>query len=326
MRSIHRILVAVKDPAVRSSPAIVKGAQLARALHAELVLFHAISAPACLNADISLLGNGLVDVETCAREDCHKRLAAIARRLRNGIAKVTISAECDYPIYEAVLRESTRIRADLIVAERHAGWHSPRGLLHLTDWELLRLSRVPVLLVQRGGEYRHPAIVGAVDPGRRDSKPLQLDRNILLLGSRMAAALHGQLHAVHAYVPVPVDAYAHGTTKEAVTRIQAETANNATRRLRHLARSVKLGKARLHVLGRHAPDAIEQVAAETRASIVVMGVISRQRVAHLLFGSTAERVLDHLSCDLLVVKPDGQINPLPRARRGLPYFHVANAT
>jgi hypothetical protein len=40
--AIHRILVAIKDPRARAIPAIAKAAQLARALGAEVRLFHAI--------------------------------------------------------------------------------------------------------------------------------------------------------------------------------------------------------------------------------------------------------------------------------------------
>jgi universal stress protein E len=34
-----------------------------------------------------------------------------------------------------------------------------------------------------------------------------------------------------------------------------------------------------------------------------MGAISRSRLEELFVGSTAERVLDRLACDVLVVKP-----------------------
>ena len=43
MRPIRRILVAVKVPEAKVLPALAKGAQLARAFDAELVLFQAIA-------------------------------------------------------------------------------------------------------------------------------------------------------------------------------------------------------------------------------------------------------------------------------------------
>jgi len=42
------------------------------------------------------------------------------------------------------VRHASKIEADLIVADQHPGRHTAAGLLHLTDWELLRLSPVRI--------------------------------------------------------------------------------------------------------------------------------------------------------------------------------------
>ena len=41
----------------------------------------------------------------------------------------------------------------------------------------------------------------------------------------------------------------------------------------------------------------------TRARIVVMGAVSRSALARLFIGSSAEHLLDRLSCDVLIIKP-----------------------
>jgi universal stress protein E len=48
-----------------------------------------------------------------------------------------------------------------------------------------------------------------------------------------------------------------------------------------------------------------------RADLLVMGAVSRSRLQELFVGSTAERVLDHLGCDVLVVKPGDFAERLP---------------
>ncbi len=40
-----------------------------------------------------------------------------------------------------------------------------------------------------------------------------------------------------------------------------------------------------------------------RATLVVMGAVSRSGLERLFVGSTAEHVLDDLACDVLIVKP-----------------------
>jgi universal stress protein E len=320
VRPIRRILVAIKDPSGRMPPGVAKAAQLARALGAQLELFHAISAPLCLAGNLSLLNEGLSAAAQGVRTACLERLQRIEARLRSTGVKSACSVQWDYPVYEAIIREAVRAGADLIVAERHAGRHMAASLLQLTDWELLRLSPVPVLLVKRSGLYRRPLVLAAVDPDHSYAKPAQLDGEILRAGAVVARALRGTLHAVHAYMPLPLAVVAEGVlTDKEIERVQAQSAQVAAAKLDRLVRRVAIPEARRHLIARHATDALEQVAAETRSALIVMGAISRSGLKRLLIGNTAEKVLDHLSCDLLIMKPAGLIKDPPRARRPLRY-------
>jgi universal stress protein E len=326
MGRIRRILVAVKDPAARRLPGVVKAAQLARALRAELVLFHAISAPLYVDLDVSLLQSGLADIERTTRTACLARLERIARRLRRTGLEVRVSAEWDYPVYEAIVREALRCRADFVVAERHAGWHVGAGLLHLTDWELLRLSPAPVLLVKRPGRYRRPAVLAAVDPDHAYAKPVRLDQDILRTASVVTRALRGALHAVYAFAPLPVTASAYGAlSQQEIARLAAASERAAARKLERATRSVPLPPSRRHLLGRHPADAIEQSARRTRSALVVMGAVARSGLKRLLIGNTAEKLLDRLRCDVLVVKPTGLAHRVRRARRGARYVNAQPA-
>lgn len=322
MRRIRRILVALKDPAARSLPALGKAAQLARALDAELVLFEALTTAPSFDSEIAQIGD-LREIERSMRASCLTRLERLARRLRRAGIRVTASAEWDYPAHDAVIRAAVRAGADLIVAERHAGRHLAAGLLRLTDWELLRLAPLPVLLVKRGGGYRRPKVLAAVDPDQRFAKPAQLDREILAAGGLLARALKGNLHVVHAYSPVPLTAYTHGTlSQEIVADMQRRSARAAAEKLERLAGPAGIPAARRHLIARHPSDAIEQAAGATHSAILVMGALARAGLKRLLIGNTAERVLDHVPCDLLVIKPSGFRLQVPRRRRGVRYLSL----
>jgi universal stress protein E len=117
-------------------------------------------------------------------------------------ATYTSAAAWDYPPYEAILRRAVAIGTDLIVAPRRDRHHSP-SLLGYTDWELLRLSPVPVLLVKTSTPYRRPTALAAIDPTHAHVKPSALDQRILDYGAKASRALRGALHVVHAYVPQP---------------------------------------------------------------------------------------------------------------------------
>ena len=52
-----------------------------------------------------------------------------------------------------------------------------------------------------------------------------------------------------------------------------------------------------------AHDCIQKAAAEHAVDFVVMGAVARRGLKRLFIGSTAERVLDRLPCDLVIIKP-----------------------
>jgi len=53
-----------------------------------------------------------------------------------------------------------------------------------------------------------------------------------------------------------------------------------------------------------APEELPEIATKLKADVVVMGAVARNRWKRLFIGATAERTLEHLPCDLLIVKPD----------------------
>ena len=49
---------------------------------------------------------------------------------------------------------------------------------------------------------------------------------------------------------------------------------------------------------------IPELAEHLNAGVVVLGTIGRTGLSAAFLGNTAEQVIDHLRCDLLVIKPD----------------------
>jgi universal stress protein E len=313
MRSIRRILVAVKDPHAKSLPAVVKATQLARALGADLELFHGIDNSIYLDT-LDTGQQSPKQIEDEERKQVLQQLERIAGRVRRHGVNVTTAAEWDYPVYESIVRRSARIGADLIVAERHGGRHILQSLLRLTDWELLRLSPVPVLLVKRPQPYHRPTVLAAVDPTHAFAKPAKLDQEILAASSVVTNALRGRLHAVHAYSPMQPGMGAG--TPEAAKRIQKANATLAKASFDRVLRSVDIPAARRHLMACHPIDAVQTVARESHSNIVVMGAISRSGLKRIFIGNTAEQLLDRLPCDLLIVKPAEFASHVPSARRG----------
>jgi len=321
MQKIRRILVAVKDPLARSLPAVMKAAQLAESLRTHLDLFHCISMP--LFVDPSANGT-LEDFQLSTLKQQQDRLERLARKLRDqGLKHVSAHEQWDHPVFESIVRRANETKADLIVAERHGGRHFAASLLQLTDWELLRNSPVPVLLIKTAGLYQKPVVLAAVDPSHANAKPGNLDTRILQAGAMLSKTLGGSLHAVHSYIPLPTPFPSDLLTGGAVRSLTADIAAKAMRRFDRLLSSSDIPKARRHLRAQHAINAIEDTAHKLNSAIVVMGALSRSGLKRLFIGNTAEALLDSLACDFLIVKPDHFKSPVQRRRRGARIAAVA---
>jgi universal stress protein E len=315
MVAFHRILAAVKLDG-KPMPAVLKAAQLARAFGAQLELFHGLTTPVYTDAD-QTRERGLGSLEEDLRRNALCRLEAIADRLRVHSIKVTVSAEWDYPAHEAIVRRAQAIKADLIVASIHPGRHRMPWLLRLTDWELVRGSPVPLLLVKNPHPYRRAAVLAAIDPSHAHEKPLQLDKDILDTGKKLSVALKGRLHAMHAYSVIPMGALPEGITPGTLEAIQDDEERRAKLRFSRALRMARIARARQYLIAGQPVDAIAEASRRSHCAIVVMGAISRSGYKRLLIGNTAERILDELTCDIMVIKPEIFRSDIPRASRGV---------
>jgi universal stress protein E len=317
VKNLRNILVAIKNPAARSQPALRKAGQLAAATGARLELFHAIADPVYMDA-FALEGKGLEQVQKEWRQRDVQRLERHAEKLRRDGLKVDVRCEWDFPAYEAVIRRAARSGADLIVAERHAKKHVLPWLLRFNDWELLRRSPVPVLLIKRAQAWHRPAVIAAIDPSHSFAKPARLDTQILAAASALVDALGGKMHVAHAWpgALMPV---------ERLSQVSADVAQGMERRATRDARAAFVAAvdaagtvgARRHFLVGHAVDVIPRLARQQHAGIVVMGAISRSGLKRLVVGNIAEQVLDSLACDVLVIKPQDFIARVKSTTRGV---------
>lgn len=318
MQPIRRILAAVKNPGTRELPAVNKAAQIAKGLKAQLTLFHDIATPVYAEA---LQGRG-IDLKAWQREVQSARreqLEKLAARIRKHGIDVDVAADWDYPPYEAIIRKAQRIGADLVVVENHHGRERRRArwLLSYTDWELLRLCPVPLLLVKNSRMYHRPRVLAAVDPSHAFAKPANLDRQILRAGAQLVHALRGELHAVHVVLPsVPImPAMPDGPVID-IASSRDDVQRAARRHLDQLVDGFDVKRSHCHLVTGRPDEVIPRVAKRERSAIVALGAVSRSGLKRFFIGNTAEFVMDAVNADLLVVKPAEFPSGVSRTGRG----------
>jgi universal stress protein E len=318
MQAIRKILVAVKNPDARRQPGVEKALRIAKAQGAAVELFHAISTPVFLEVQ-PLTGTSLAELKRESFELRQKRLDGIVAKARRLGIEASGTVEWDFPPHEAIIRHAVRCRADLLIAECHAGRRTKPWLMHLTDWELLRASPLPVLLLRTARPWRKGIVLAAVDPSHAHAKPSRLDSLIVAHAEQFAAALKSPLHVMHANYPSVFGLTLGDPAIDAITLAATYEQQKAKDNRAFAAFTTDAGipRARRHAVDMDPVNGIPKVARRIGADLVVMGAVSRSGLKRVFIGNTAERVLNDLPCDVLVVKPAHFEKRVPDKVRGM---------
>jgi universal stress protein E len=302
---MRKILVAVADPSARSNKAVKRAGELAHGTGASLELFHSIPSLGPFFGIGHAEGAKLLRVAAAHNAALLERMAKPLRREELVVATMVLTG---YAAHEAILRRARTIGADLIIIESHKHGELARLLLSQTDFELIRRSPIPVLIVKGHVRWRSPRILAAVDPFHAHEKPRDLDSRIVDTGRAIVDALHGSLHLAHVWWPL-AEAFPAAIVEPtvlAVTPVQERSYQREVHRQFKRATSNYDVPPRNRHLRRGDPGIeLPALARSLNASLVVMGAVSRSGLQRLFIGNTAERVLDNLRCDALIVKPAG---------------------
>jgi universal stress protein E len=304
MAGIERVLVIV-DPTLEQSAAVNKAARLAKAAGAALELFVCDFAPeldAARFLDAPTLTVAVAPV--AARHQVH--LDRLAAALRTDGLGVTTTVEFANPLHEGILRRVAVARPDLVVKDSHYHGALRRAILTHTDWHLLRDVPVPLLLTKQAAWHDPPRIAAAVDPNHPGDVGATVDHAIIDAAAALGRVLGATPSVVHVFSTLNLISIEPG-----IASAPLGTDLAALEVLRTLHRTQLEGLAARHGIAASdtqlidgiAGYALPEFAAERELDVLALGVIARSRLHERFIGSTADRVLDRIGCDLLVVKP-----------------------
>jgi universal stress protein E len=311
MSRINSIL-AIVDPTAEVHPAVAKAAVLAEKLGARLDLF-ACETKASRQARMAAHARKhttepfVVNVTSL--------LELLAQPLRDRGIDVTTETEFADPLYMALIDRTRQTSADLVIKDTHHHSLAKRTFLTNTDWHLIRCCPVPLLLTKQTTWASHPKIVAAVDPGHVNDKPYMLDHRILEHASVLARRLDGELHTVHAFLPLAIAVAATTSVPPMAASVSAEElkVEEAAKRqeVAKLVTQYGIDQANIHVELGGPGELLPRMAGLLHADIMTMGAIARSGLKRAFIGSTAEDVLERLPCDALIVKPLNFADLLP---------------
>jgi universal stress protein E len=306
MQKISQIMCVI-DPTTNAQPAMQRAAWLAGKTGAELELF------ICYYNEY-LSGERLFDSPSLekARQEVirghEKHLDSLAELLRNAGLVVKTTAVWDHPLHEGIIRHAAASGADVVFKDTHHHSAIARALLTNTDWNLIRSCASPLWLVKSRDIPAHPIFVAAVDPMHEHDKPAALDDEILDLGKTLADATGAELQVFHSYDPRMAIASATANAYIPVSlpfqELEEQVIADHNKHFDRIIEKNDIDRGSSHLVAGLTHEELPEFCGKIDAAVVVMGAVSRNRWKRLFIGATAERTLEHLPCDLLIVKPN----------------------
>lgn len=303
------VLVAV-DPGDAEGVALARAGALATALQAPLELFACEFDQAMEGSHFRVTERVAAarEARVAARRDW---LEARAVPWRDAGLEVRTSAVYANPRDEAIARRALETGAGLVVMRTHHHQWLKRATLSAADWQLIRTCPAPLLLVKARPWSARPKLLAAVDPSHRDDQHAELDQAILAQADRLAAAVGADAWVAHCVLSMASleSTAALALMPEALGTPPEEYFGNLVQQLRasilRLLEGRDIPAAQVRIVEGRPEKELPRLVDELGVDVLVTGGISRSRLEQVFIGGTAERLLDHIACDLLVVKPPG---------------------
>lgn len=312
MQTIKRILVDI-DPDKQDQPALSKALHFANQQPLTIKLLSCLYYP-------SVVASNLLNSEQLEKTQAEilKKNQAKLEVLISQHAQENVAFETEVmwhsPIYQGILKVVDSFKPDLVIKATHQHTVIARRLFTPTDWYLLKACPVPILLVKNHKWTKNTTVVAAIDPEHNLSKKSELDKSILKTGFAISSGLDMPLHALHCFDPSYWDILLEAVDKSGMwadvfSYDQQKNEPMVLEKLRsqHNAKFTEEcseyvpNSANQHIISGDIDDVLPKTLGQLNAGILVLGTTYRTG----LLGSTAQRLIETVECDLLAVKPKG---------------------
>jgi len=265
------------------------------------------------------------DLQEKIVEEHQQRLELLITPWKNTTIDLQVKVLSGIPFLE-IIKEVLGKKRDLVIKTADHG-----GVLEQVfcsnDMHLLRKCPCPVWLVQSEAPTAYQRILAAVDVDDSFSAeelsvrhPLNLQ--VLEMASSLALSEFAELHIIHTWMATGESIVKSGFVTQSEDEIATyvkEVKHRHNTNLKQLINEMnsKLGQAtvdyikpKIHLLKGDPCDKVPMLAKELNASLVVMGTVTHTGISGLFMGTTAETILNRISCPVLAIKPQGFKTPV----------------
>lgn len=235
-----------------------------------------------------------------------KGLASHVDKLQHQNIDAGADVYWDRDLAEGLVRKVLRYKPDLVIHAPEAHANALQQLLSAPDWRLLRQCPAPLLLSKKAQWNDRPVIAAAIDPFHLDDAAAELDQQLLQHAAGLAQQLDGELHVLHVFNTLPHSAIFDEHLVVDYEALQKKVREEHHARIDELIApyGLSIKDPCVHLLEGELHQLVPDWAEETLVDVLVMGSLARGFIDRLLLGSSAERLMDKVNCDLLILKPD----------------------
>lgn len=284
-----------------------RAAWLARLCDADLALFLCETKTGFLTDSIVMAAEARQIAEEVKADEL-KSLHQIGKDVAGEDLVVTTDYNYASSIFDSVVAEADRLEPLFVVKGTHYHKPSERAGFSDIDWRLIRKLRYPLWFAKPKAFADDAKIIAAVDPTHGNDKPATLDSEIIRYARKVSELTGSRLELIHTYQRIEelgaMATWAVKPTKLPIDELDERIQAEHRELLEKLAKTHGIDADAVHQLpGR--PNEILPVFTRTHgAGLLVMGAISRASVKRRFVGNTAQRTLDHVDCDVLVIHPE----------------------
>lgn len=296
MKTIRSILV-LANSEMKNTRALRRGIALAKATGARLCLGMIVHDPRIdsLAMDLQIMRLAQRALLQERREWLEERKT----RARLPVGRITAQAVWSPRVVETFLRMVRDTSANLVIKDISCADAAFPGLMTPMDWKLLRLCPAPLMLMSPSGPVLPKRVVAAVDTASAGADPDGLNLDIVGAGQEVAKSAGADVHLASAFPALSAASRVYPMVEQALR--DAEQQHTAT--LEALRKVTGISQVHCHGLQGDTLHALGRFVKAHKIDMVVVGSIYRRGFERLLLGSTAEQILLHAPCDVLLVKP-----------------------
>ncbi|MDF0533950.1 universal stress protein [Shewanella sp. A32] len=223
----------------------------------------------------------------------HKRQQLTERLKQLDASDVPLHVVWSKYLYEHVTEYAANEGFDLVVKGIHPSEH-----MLPTDWQLLRTTKVPVMLLTQNPLQHGSSVLMALDLDTENPQKQQLNQQVLHHARELATATGGELHLAYVLrVPRLI-------RDLEVLNVQ-QLIKDAYRRHQLTLEEMGLPKEQIHIICGEPDLCLYQLACRLKSDYLVMGARQRQGLMGWMLGNTAEQILQRIRSDVLVIPSAG---------------------